>query len=116
MTLAAVATFLRASPKAWVDLTANQKDTARNVLLPKITGFDGEQRAWFKDWWMACTQAQVDTMNALLPANVRVAPKDISGSLYLNIDIITDVLNPGDTYYPARMTLRSLVFTNITPQ
>lgn len=115
MTLAAVATFLKASPKSWDDLTTNQKQTARDVLLPKIQGFDGEQKAWFKNWWLACTPAQVTSINALLPAKTRVASITHNSSTYLSIDLLTDTIDAGNTYFPARSVIRTLVCTFIDP-
>jgi hypothetical protein len=115
MTLAQVATFLKATPSSWDMLTAAQKQNARDSLLPKIQGFDGEQRTWFKNWWLVCTQTQVDQMNALLPAGVRVAPIAWAAKLYLSIDLLTDVINQGDTYYPARSVVRTLVCTFVDP-
>lgn len=115
MTLAQVATFLQATPSAWNDLTAGQKQNARDSMLPKINGFDGEQRAWFQNWWLGpCTQAQVNAINAALPPRTRVAPVTIAAQLYLNIDLLTDVINPSDTYYPARSTVATLVCRNLT--
>lgn len=94
-------------------LTAQQKIDFRDTLAPKVAGFDGQQRAWFGDWWMLCTQAQVDAINAALPANTRVATVTYLGSQYLNIDLGTDSTSLGDTYFAGRATLRALVFTNI---
>lgn len=114
MTLAAVAALLLASPKSWDALNASQKQLIRDNLLPKATGFDGPQRDWFRDWWLAATPAQVTAINAALPARTRVAPVTINSVLYLNIDILTDVIDPGNTYYPARATVAQLVCTNVT--
>lgn len=112
-TLQQVATFLRASPKSYDTLTAGQKTTFREVLAPKLAGFDGEQRTWFRDWWFVATQAQVDAINAALPRNVQVQPVLYNGTLYLNIDIATDCLQSGDTYFAARSVFRALVCTNV---
>jgi hypothetical protein len=111
-TLAQVAAFLTVTPVSYNDLTAQQKQDFSDTLAP-FNGFSGGQRAWFGDWWFACTQAQVDTMNAALPAKVRVQPARYLGVLYLNIDLATDCLNAGDTYAAARPVLRTLVCTNI---
>lgn len=113
MTLSELATLLKASPKSWNDLTAAQKLDFRDTLAPKIDGFDGAQRAWFRDWWFICTQANVDAMNALLPANVRVAAVSYLGVLYLDIDLATDCMNLTDTYGAARSVIRTLICTNV---
>jgi hypothetical protein len=113
VTLAELAVILKASPKSWNDLTAQQKLDFRDTLAPKVAGFDGQQRTWFGDWWMACTQAQVDAMNAALPPSVRVAPVSYLGQLYVNIDLATDCMGANDTYAAARPVLRTLVCTNV---
>lgn len=111
LTLAQLATVV--SGKSWDTLTAAQRTDVRDTLGPKIAGFDGQQRAWFRDWWFACTQANVDAMNALLPPNVRVEAVSYLSVLYLNIDLITDCIQAGDTYFAARSVLRTLVCTNV---
>lgn len=113
MTLNELATILRASPKSYDLLTTQQKADFRETLAPRVSGFDGQQRAWFKDWWFICTQAQVDTMNAALPQDVRVAPVTYLGTMYLNIDLATDCMQAADTYVAARPVLRTLICTNI---
>lgn len=112
LTLSEVASMLKASPKSWNDLTAQQKTDVRDALAP-VLGFNAPQRAWFGDWWFICTQANVDAMNALLPANTRIAPVSYQSALYLNMDLATDCMQAGDTYAAARPTLRTLVCTNI---
>lgn len=112
MTLSEVATLLKSAPKSWNDLTAQEKTDVGAALKPFL-GFDAPQRAWFGDWWFACTQAQVDTMNAALPARTRIAAVLYQGTLYLNMDLATDCMGAGDTYAAARPTLRTLICTNI---
>lgn len=112
-TLAQIAAFLQATPSSFNGLTAAQKQDFLDTLVPTVAGFDGAHRAWFGDWWLVCVQADVDAMNAVLPANVRVSPVTYLGVLYLNIDLATDCMNAGDTYAAARPTLRTLVMTNV---
>jgi hypothetical protein len=111
LTLSQLATMV--VNKSWDLLTPSQRTDFRDTVAPKLEGFDGQQRAWFRDWWFACTQAQVDTMNAALPASVRVSPVSHLGQLYLNIDLATDCMQAGDTYAAARPVLRTLICTNI---
>lgn len=113
MTLAELATILRASPKSYDLLTAQQKTDFRETLAPKLAGFDGGQRNWFGDWWIIATQANVDAINAALPANVRVQSVSYLGVQYLNIDLATDCMQAGDTYTAARPILRTLIITEI---
>lgn len=111
-TLGEIATLLKASPKSYNDLTTQQKQDVRDALAP-LSGFNAPQRAWFGDWWFACTQANVDAINAALPAKTRVAAVTYLGAKYLNVDLATDCMNSSDTYFGARTILRTLVFTNI---
>jgi hypothetical protein len=112
-TLAQIAAFLIATPSSYDGLTAGQKTDLRDTLAPKIAGFDGQQRTWFRDWWFVATPAQIASANALLPAKVRLSGVTYLGTTYLNIDIATDCINAGETYYPARSVLRTLVMTNV---
>lgn len=113
MTLSELATILKASPKSYDLLTAQQKTDFRETLAPKIDGFEGPQRAWFRDWWFACSQAQLDTMNGLLPPNVRIEAVTYLGLKYISIDLSTDCFQLTDTYGPARSVIRTLICTNI---
>lgn len=112
-TLAQIAAFLQATPSSYDSLTASQKTDLRDTLAAKLTGFDGEQRAWFRDWWFQCTQANVDAMNAALPASTRVSAVAYDNKLWLNVDLVTDCMNAGDTYFACRSVLRTLVMTNV---
>lgn len=112
-TLIQIAAFLQATPSSFNDLTAPQKQDFIDTLAPKVNGFDGQQRPWFGDWWLVCTQADVDAMNALLPSGVRVAAVSYLGVKYLNIDLATDCMSADSTYFAARSVLRTLVCTNI---
>lgn len=115
MTLSELATLLNTPPpKSYNDLTAQQKQDVLDVLAP-LSGFDAPQRAWFKNWWLICTAADITNMNAVLPANTRVAPLNYLGTLYLNIDLATDCMGPGATYLAARSIIRTLVCKNVTP-
>lgn len=98
--------------KSFNDLSAQQKLDFRDTLAP-LAGFSSPQRAWFGDWWFACTQDQVDAMNAALPRTTQVMAVSYLGQLYLNVDLGTDSSNLRDTYFAARATLRALAFTNV---
>lgn len=111
-TLAQLATLLKASPKSFNALTSQQKADMLDALRP-LSGFDASQRSWFEDWWFVCTQAQVDAINALLPASVRVDPTSFGGALYLSTDLATDCANQKDTYFAARSVIRTLVCANV---
>lgn len=114
MTLTEVGDALRAAPTAWRNIPAEYKAVAEQALLPNPAFID-DQRYWFARWWLACTQADVDAINAALPAGVQVAPLEWAGALYLGSDLLTDSMQPGQMYYPAQATIQSLVCTYIDP-
>lgn len=59
--------------------------------------------------WLGCTQDDVDAINALLPANTRVAPLiDIEGTLFLGADLLTDC-EEGQTYGNAESLIKTLL-------
>lgn len=59
--------------------------------------------------WLACTQAQVNAINAALPPKTRVAPlKDSTNALFLGADLLTDC-EPGQTYAEAGALIKALL-------
>lgn len=96
------------------DIPEEYRAIAQAALLP-AAGFSDEQRHWLSRWWLACTQADVDAINALLPVHTQVAATEIGGALYLGGDLLTDSLTPAGTYWPARDVLHRLVCTYIEP-
>jgi hypothetical protein len=94
----------------WQDIPADYRAVAEAALLPN-PAFVEEQRFWFARWWLACTQADVDAINAVLPESVQVAPIEIEGSLYLGSDLLTDSMQPGQTYYAAQAIVQGLICT-----
>lgn len=114
-TLTDVGDSIRANPRPWRDIPPQQQAVAAAGLLPSAAGFSDEQRYFLLRWWLACTQADVAAINALLPAAVRVAAIDVAGALYLCGDLLTDALTPGNTYHPALPVLETLVCTYIDP-
>lgn len=115
MTLATLASTLQASPKSWDELTAPQQQDARDSMRPNAQGFNASHRTFFGGWWLLATSGQVTAINALLPARTRVAAISHLGLLYLNIDLLTDSPDPGQTYYAARTVIQTLKCTNVTP-
>lgn len=112
MTLTDIGDALRANPCAWRDIPAEQRAVVEASLLPQANGFVDDQRYWFARWWLACTQDDVDAINAALPEGVRVAPVEVDGSLYLGSDLLTDSMQPGQMYYPAQQIVQGLVCVN----
>jgi len=98
--------------KAWRDLTAKARTDYAAELEPK-GGFTQAQRALWAKNWLSCAQADVDAINAVLPEGTKVAPINVSGSLYLNADLLTDMEKPRSTYYAARKIIDRLPWTHI---
>lgn len=119
MTITDLGDLLRASPMAWRDIPAEQRTVAEAALLPPAgQGFDAQQRDWLAHWWLACTQADVEAVNAVLPVGVRVSPLEVDGALYLGADLLTDALTADGTYHAALSVLEGLIctyFAEITP-
>lgn len=114
MTLTEVGDALRATPTRWSDIPESYRAVAEEALLPN-PAFVEEQRYWLDRWWLACTQADVDAINAVLPQGVQVSPIEHAGSLYLGSDLLTDSMQPGQTYYAAQAIVQGLVCTYIDP-
>lgn len=111
-TLTQVGDALRADPCAWRDIPPTYQAIAQAALLP--TGaFTAEQRHWFARWWLACTQDDVDAVNALLPAGTQVAGLELQGAMYLGSDLLTDAINPASVYHAALPVLEALICTYI---
>lgn len=110
MSLLSVGEALRS--KAWRDIPAPARAVYEAEIEPK-NGFSPEQRQWVAKWWLSCTQADVDAINATLPAGTRVEAISINGGLYLGCDLLTDMASQKSTYYKARRILDRLTWTNI---
>lgn len=108
MTLTELGDFLRANPTAWKDIPEANKAVAHDALMPN-PAFAEDQRYWFARWRLACTQADVDAINALLPTHLRVQAVTRDGILTLGSDLLTDSLDSSGNYYPAQSLIQSLV-------
>lgn len=114
-TLTQVGDALRAHPCAWRDIPPAYQAIAQAALMPS-GAFTAEQRHWFARWWLACTQADVDAANALLPTSTQVAGIEIGRALYLGSDLLTDAINPASAYHAALPVLEALICTYIEPE
>jgi hypothetical protein len=114
MTLTEVGDMLRATPMCWREIPADGRAVAEASLLPNPIFVEG-QRHWISRWWLACTQSDVDAINAVLPAHTRVSALDIGGSLYLGSDLLTDSMREGQMYYPAQSVIQRLICTYFDP-
>ena len=84
---------IEGNPRPWSGLTEMERGVLR-ALMPSPS-FSPEQRAYLSQWWLACTQGQVDAINAIV-TNRRVASRtDINGALFLGADLLSDALDEG---------------------
>lgn len=62
-------------------------------------------------WLGPVTQQKVDEINAVLSPDPQVWPyTDTQGSMFLGSDLLTDCMNPGDSYYKAKDLLVALEY------
>lgn len=115
MSIAEIGDQLRLQPRAWQDIPEPARIELAAELMPR-GAFTDTQRYYLARWWLACTQAEVDAINAVLPSGTRVGPVEVRGQLYLGGDLLTDALAPGSTYHPALPLLERLVCTFIEPE
>lgn len=103
-------------PKAWKDIPPVERGIAMQALMP-AKGFNEQQKAYLRRWWLECTQADVDAINAALPASVRVEPITQGGKLFICGDLLTDAIEPGSTYGAALAVIESLpcIYMDYTP-
>lgn len=107
VTLIAFGDSLRATPRAWAQLDATERGFLELLLLPQ-PAFTEEQRAFVQKWWLLCGAETVAQINALLPANVRVATiEDVNGNQLLSCDLLSDS-KAGQTYAAARGLIEGL--------
>lgn len=86
---------IRTNPRPWNDLTSTEQAVLQAALMPGVDGFTDEQRAYLGRWWLQCTQADVDAVNALIPPpenTVITARTGLDGNLYLSADLLSDAL------------------------
>lgn len=110
LALAQLVAAQKSDPTTFSKLAPADLDGVKTELVPNDKqAFTADQRFWLERWWLPCTKADVDSINALLPANTRVEPLNSAGSLYLCADLKTDSKN----YGKASAILAALPMTNL---
>lgn len=109
-TLAQLVAAQKADPQTFKGLTPAQRTAVKAALQP-VDGFTDDQRYWLSCWWLQCTQADVDAINAALPAGTQVAPLSLGGLLYLGSDLLTDLV----TYSKVKTVLQGMTPTYLDP-
>lgn len=80
------------NPLPWSELSPEQQ-VAFRLLMPDPS-FTDEQRFWLGQWVLAVETQQVEALNALMPPNNVIAPREAEdGSLYVGADLLSDALD-----------------------
>jgi len=77
----------------YAQLDTDSRDSIRAFLRSRP--FTSEAREYYRLCWLQVTQAQVDSINALMPTNHRCAARDLNGQLLINVDLISDAIDGG---------------------
>lgn len=105
-----IETDIEGRPRPWSEVrsqTPEDADAIEAHVFP-YSVHDQGKAAFVRAFWLACTQAQVDKINAALPSRVRVAGRKLTGGgLALSFDLLTDS-KEGQTYAAARHLIREL--------
>jgi len=87
---------LRATPMSWSQIPAEQQTAIIQILKPR-PNFSADQREFLSWWWAQVDAQTVETINSNMPSHHVVAPRaDANGMLYVNADLFTDAVLPGD--------------------
>lgn len=103
--------LLDTNPISWVNFTSTQRDLLRETLRPDGP-FTDAQRELLRDRWLPVTETQLAKARSLLPERVSIhAIADIDGDLWLSADLLTDCMEPTDTYSAIAPILATLPIT-----
>ena len=108
----ALKSLLDTAPLPWVQLTPGQRILLRETLRPSGE-FTPEQRALLQDRYLPISPTQLDQAQALLlPSLTQVSARaDADGALWLPADLLTDCMEPTDTYHAIAGILATLPIT-----
>jgi len=100
------------TPLSWVQLTPAQRSLLRETLRPSGE-FTPEQRDLLQDRYLPITPEQLAQAQALLlPSRTQVSARaDADGALWLPADLLTDCMEPTDTYHAIAGILATLPIT-----
>ena len=74
-------------------LAADQLTTFDEYL--RARPFRDDERAYFKLCWLAVTDQQLADINAALPPDTVWSGRELNGTKYINVDIISDAIDSG---------------------
>ena len=84
---------LRAAPRPWSALTAQEQATLRQALMPDPS-FTPDQLDYLHRWWLPVTADQLAALNAAAPERMDIAPRsDSTGQPYVSADLLSDALD-----------------------
>jgi len=96
------------NPQPFITLNAEARALMREQL--RTNGpFSEQQRAWLGDFYLLVLPDQLAAMRAVLPSGLDVSPREtIDGQLVLGAHLLTDCIEPTDTWHSIASTLAQL--------
>ena len=96
------------------NLTTPERELITATL--RLSGlFTDQQKELLTDWHLPTTPEQVAAANAALPTGTAISARaDNDGALWVNADLLTDCMRPGDTYHAIGGVLITLPLTKKT--
>lgn len=101
---------------AWATLDTAQQQLLSATLRP-AGSFTDEQRSLLADWYLIISPEQLAAANATLaPLRMAIASRTTTdGRTTINADLLTDCVQPGDTYRAIASTLAQLKLIRLPP-
>jgi len=100
---------LKENPQPYAALSPEARALMREQLRPNGP-FTEQQRAWLGDFYLLVLPEQLAAMRAvLLPQNRDLSPREaVAGQLVLGAHLLTDCMEPTDTWHSIASTLAQL--------
>lgn len=101
---------------SWIDLTVDQQIELSSVLRPE-NSFTSDQRELLKDWYLLISPEQLlEANDTLQPLGLAIGSRQtIDGQTVTNADLLTDCIQPTDTYHSIAHILATLKLIKLTP-
>lgn len=97
-------------------LSNNEKSLMRETLRPS-SGFTSEQVELLKNFYLVPHETYLEAFSEILPPlNLGIVIKETTtGIKVINADLLTDCLEPSDTWYSIKDYLVMCIITYLTP-
>jgi hypothetical protein len=94
MSIQAIGDYLRANPQPFTDLAPQLQAGIVTFFQPDAEdGFNFDQSAFLRRWWLVCQPDTEAAINALPHPSKVKAIADVGGRLLLGADLLSDALN-----------------------